>query len=467
MEHFPNYFESFDYQQMLRDFPLREEFDQFAKLSRDEIEAGQQEKLMRCIARAWELPFYQRLWGEAGIEPGDIRGLEDLSRLPIFSKSDLMDSVAAYPPFGDYHGWDKWPAAVRPVVVMQTTSGTTGRPQPIFFSAKAREVQALLVGRAYALQGLRPAEVVHSVYGHGMINGGHYVREAVNHYTNAVLLSAGTGVETRSAQQVALMKDFGVSVIVGFVDYIKRLADVAREMGLTPGVDIPVRMISGHIGRESRSDISAAWGGAEVYDWYGVGDTGLIASEAADQDGMYVMEDAHLAEICDIDTSGRIEGTEPGNLVVTCLYRDDIYPMIRFNTKDVSAWREGQSSLGFNLKRIEGFLGRSDNMVKIRGINIYPQALAPLLGEVDEFLGEYICRVRRDASGRDEFTVLVEVRNVDTEGLGKKFESLLHQRLGLKMPVELTAAGELKMLTQIEQRQKPIRLLDERGLDGG
>ena len=106
-------------------------------------------------------------------------------------------------------------------------------------------------------------------------------------------------------------------------------------------------------------------------------------------------------------------------------------------------------------------------MVKIRGINIYPQALAPLLGEVDEFLGEYICRVRRDASGRDEFTVLAEVSNVDAEGLAQKFESLLHQRLGLKMPVELAAAGELKTLTQIEQRQKPIRLLDERGLDGG
>ena len=218
MEQFPYYFDSFDYQRMLEDFPLRDAFTRFANLSRDEIEANQETKFRRCVARAWEVPFYQRLWGDAGIEPGDIRGLEDLGRLPIFSKSDLMDSVAAYPPFGDYHGWEKWPPETRPVVVMQTTSGTTGRPQPIFFSAKGREVQALLVGRAYALQGLRPAEVVHSVYGHGMINGGHYAREAVNHYTNAVLLSAGTGVETRSTQQVALMRDFGVNVIIGFVD---------------------------------------------------------------------------------------------------------------------------------------------------------------------------------------------------------------------------------------------------------
>ncbi len=463
---FPHYFESFDYAQMLVDFPLREDFDRFARLSRDEIEHRQQEKFLRCVARAWEVPFYQRLWGAVGLEPGDIRGLDDLPRLPIFSKTELMQSVAEYPPFGDYHGWEKWPPAQRPVVVMQTTSGTTGRPQPLFFSPKSREVQALLVGRAYALQGLRPAEVVHSVYGHGMINGGHYVREAVTHYTNAVLLSAGTGVETRSVQQVGLMKDFGATVIVGFVDYIKRLAEVAREMGLTPGVDIPIRMISGHIGRESRQDIAAAWGGAEVYDWYGVGDTGLIAAEAADQDGMYVMEDAQLAEICDIDDNTPIATTEPGNLVVTCLYRDDIYPMIRFNTKDVSAWREGDSDLGMNLKRIEGFLGRSDNMVKIRGINIYPQALAPVLSEVDEFLGEYICRVQRDPAGRDELTVLIEASRADDTEVGRRFENLLRQRFGLKMPVELKAAGELKALTQIEQRQKPIRLLDERDLRG-
>ncbi len=352
----------------------------------------------------------------------------------------------------------------RPVVVMQTTSGTTGQPQPLYFSAKSREVQALLVGRAYRLQGLRPAEVVHSVYGHGMINGGHYVREAVLHYTNAVFLSAGTGVETRSRQQVELMQTFGVNVIVGFVDYVKRLADVAAELGIAPGSDIPIRMISGHIGRESRQQIAAAWGGAQVYDWYGVGDTGLIATEAADQDGMYVMEDAQLAEICDTQSDAVIQDSTPGNLVVTCLYKDDVYPIIRFNTKDLSAWKQGESSLGFNLKRIEGFLGRSDNMVKIRGINVYPQALGPVLAEDPAFAGEFICRVTRDAAGRDELEVLVEVKQADHAQLAERISGLLRQRLGLKMVVTATEPGTLKNLTQVETRQKPIRLLDERNL---
>ncbi len=465
MSDYPLYFDSFDYAQMLADYPLGRGFAEgFAVLSRDEIRARQEAQFQRCVARAWEVPFYQRLWGEAGATPGDIRSLDDLPRLPIFSKNDLMASVAASPPFGDYHGWEKWPAQNRPVVVMQTTSGTTGQPQPLFFSAKSREVQALLVGRAYGLQGLRPAEVVHSVYGHGMINGGHYVREAVLHYTNAIFLSAGTGVETRSRQQVELMRTFGVNVIVGFVDYIKRLADVAAELGIEPGKDIPIRMISGHIGRESRQQIAAAWGGAEVYDWYGVGDTGLIATEAADQDGMYVMEDAQLAEICDTETNAVLEDSSPGNLIVTCLYKDDVYPIIRFNTKDLSAWRRGASSLGFNLKRIEGFLGRSDNMVKIRGINIYPQALGPVLAEDPAFAGEFICRVRRDATGRDDLEVLVEVADGDAGGVAERIATLLRQRLGLKMTVTAHAPGALKALTQVETRQKPIRLLDERNL---
>ena len=135
--------------------------------------------------------------------------------------------------------------------MLHTTSGTTGSPQVLLFGPKSREVQNLLLARNYQFQGLRPDDVVHSVYGHGMINGGHYVREAVTRWTSAVFLSAGTGVETRSAQQVEVMKRFGATVLVGFGDYLKKLADTAVEMGIEPGRDIPVRLISAHLGRET------------------------------------------------------------------------------------------------------------------------------------------------------------------------------------------------------------------------
>ena len=113
-----------------------------------------------------------------------------------------------------------------------------------------------------------------------MVNGGHYIREALLHWTKCLLLPAGTGLETRSEQQVELMRGFGATVLVGFVDYIKRLAQVAREKGIEPGRDVKIRMISGHVGREDRDAISAAWGGAEVYDWYGVADTASCRGRA-------------------------------------------------------------------------------------------------------------------------------------------------------------------------------------------
>ena len=467
---FPHYYESFDYAQMLRDFPIGDDFASYARLSRDEIRARQDVLFRRCVARAWEIPFYQRLWSAAGIQRGDVRGLDDIERLPIFGKSELMRSLADHPPYGDYHGWDKWPVAERPVTVIHTTSGTTGRPQVVLFSPKAREVQALLVARCWRLQGLQPGDVIHSVYGHGMINGGHFVREAALHYTNCLFLSAGTGKETRSVTQIELMRDLRVTVIVGFVDYVRQLAETAREMGLQHGRDLHIRAIFGHVGRESRAALSRAWGGAEVFDWYGVADTGPIAAEGPDRDGMYALEDAQYLEIIDEATGRAVAPGESGDMVVTSLYRDDVYPLIRFNTHDMSAWKPGTSALGFNLRRTVGVLGRSDNMVKLRGINVYPLALSGILGDMPEFAGEYVCRATRDASGRDDMTVVIEVRGHESAGtpaLSSAFAELLTRRVGVELKVELVGPGATAALTQIESRQKPIRLIDERPKPAG
>ncbi len=458
------YFESFDARELLRQFPMDRAFtDKFERLSRDELRVEQNAMFLRCVARAWQIPFYRRLWGGAGVEPGDIRSLDDIARLPVFGKHEIMASVEAHPPLGDFHGWrDGTDAGDRPLV-FHTTSGTTGRPQPLVFSPHSREVQNLLLARLYRWHGMRGGDVVHSVYGHGMINGGHYVREAVTHFTQALFCSAGTGIEMRSAQQVQLMKNMGATVIVGFADYIKKLADVARENGLEPGRDIPVRMICGHLGRESRESLSAAWGGAQLYDWYGVGDTGAIAGQGPDQDGLYVMEDAQYLEILDVDSGAPVADGESGDMVVTCLYKDDIYPIIRFNTHDVTRVMTAPSSLGLNLRRIEGFLGRSDNMVKIRGINVFPQAMAPVLEEHAAFAGEFICIASRDATGRDDLAVHVETRGApDDAQLAAEFAALLRQKLGVEMSVVLAAPGALASLTGIEVRQKPVRLIDKR-----
>jgi phenylacetate-CoA ligase len=456
------YFNSVDWAEVEAEHPIGEAFTRFVtSISRDELRALQEKRFARCVDRAWKTPFYQRLWGEKGIEPGDIKGLETLPQLPSFDKADIMDSIARKPPFGDFAGFESYQDGQRPPVVMHTTSGTTGTPQVLLFGAKSREIQNLLLGRLYRFQGLRPDDVVHSVYGHGMINGGHYVRESVIHWTSAIFMSAGTGVETRSIRQVELMRDFGATVIVGFADYIKKLARVAAEQGIDPVKDLNIRMVSGHLGREDKASLSDAWGGAECFDWYGVGDTGIIAGEGPDRDGLYVMEDAQFLEVADIDTGQPVDDGQSGDMICTCLYKDDIYPIIRFNTHDVTRVMTGDSAIGATFKRIEGFLGRSDNMVKIRGINIFPQAMGPLLEEIAAFNGEFICKAHRDASDREIFAVHAEV----TDGgpaVEQAMKALLKQKIGIEVDVVLAKPGALADLTQTEVRQKPIRLIDER-----
>jgi phenylacetate-CoA ligase len=452
---FPTYFESFDAQQMLRDYPLGGDFvARFTAMSRDELHALQNQRFLTLMARGWQIPFYQRLWGNQGIEVGDITSLDDIAKLPTYDKSDLMASIAQYPPHGDFAGRG---GADQGPIIFHTTSGTTGRPQPIMFGPKGREISNLLLGRMYRWQGLLPHDVVQSVYGHGMVNGGHYIREAVTHFTNSIFLSAGTGIETRSVNQVGLMRDFGTTVLVGFVDYIRKLADVAKAEGLLD--QLGIRMISGHLSGDDRSSVEQAWGGAKAFDWYGVGDTGCIAGEGPERDGHYVWEDAQYLELLDVDSGAPVEAGQTGDMVVTCLYKDDIAPCIRFNTHDISEELTGPNQTGMVFKRISGFKGRSDNMVKLRGVSVFPHAIAAIIAHRGDLTGEYICHLVRDAAGRDDMRVTLESRTGDgADGLA----ALLREALGIEVLVELVPAGATAAATQIDVRQKPIRLVDER-----
>ncbi|MEO9634579.1 MAG: phenylacetate--CoA ligase family protein [Parasphingorhabdus sp.] len=451
---FPTYFEAFDAKQMLDQYPVGDEFvRRYTAMSRDELYAIQDKQFQKLMHRGWEIPFYQRLWGEKGIEAGDIKGLADITKLPVYDKSDLMASVNAHPPYGDFDGRGDNP------VIFHTTSGTTGRPQPLMFGPKGREVTNLLVGRMYRWMGLGRDDVVQSVYGHGMINGGHYIREAVTHFTNSLFLSAGTGIETRSINQVNLMADFGVTCMVGFVDYVRKLADVAEAEKLFDRIDL--KMIIGHLGTEDRASTEAAWHGAKAFDWYGVGDTGSIAGEGPERDGLYVWEDAQYLELLDIDSGAPVAAGETGDMVVTCLFKDDIAPCIRFNTHDITEERTDSNATGMVFKRITGFKGRSDNMVKLRGINIFPHAVGSIIENREDLTGEYICYVTRDEKGRDEMKVVLESRGGSDMS---QLSDLLRKGLGIDIEIDLVDVGGTAAASQIDVRQKPIRLIDERGL---
>ena len=453
------YFEQAATTDLLTAYPIGAAFlEGPATLDRQALHELQSQRFTRVIERAWQVPFYQRHWRAAGLQPGDIRTLDDLAHVPVFTKKDLMASVAHAPPLGDYHGLSDAQDGISRVI-LHTTSGTTGDPQPLFFGAPDREIQNILLARAYLLQGLLPNDVVHSVYGFGMVNGGHYLRETILHYTTALLLPAGTGAETRSRQQVDLMHRFGATVLVGFSDFLRKLADVAAAAGLVPGKDIPVRMISGQINHASRDELAQAWGGAETFDWYGVGDTGIIAAEGPLRDGLYLWEDAHFIEIIDPDTARPVPQGATGNICVSVLFKDGIYPIIRFDTQDVTSLLPPDPSSGIGFRRITGFGGRSDNMIKLRGVTVYPTAIGPLLQSIPGVTGEYVCRISRV---QNEMTILIEYDGHDAEA-SDTISRHLREQLGVRLSIELVAPGETAALTGLEQRQKPTRLIDDSG----
>ena len=463
MSHALSYFDAINIESLRREFPVGASFfDKFVGMHPASLRNWQEALFAKQLKRAWQIPFYQRLWGEAGVSATAIQSLDDLYKLPSFGKHEIMASVERKPPFGDHHGRDIPVDGKIIPMVLQSTTGTTGRPQPLLFSPRTREVQNLMLARAYRMAGMSAGDVVHSVYGHGLVNGGHYIREAVLHFTEALFVSAGTGLETSSIKQVELMRDFGATVLVGFADYIKRLADVAQEQGLVPGRDIPLRMICGHLSKDARESLSAAWGGVELFDWYGVGDTGLIAAEGSDHDGLHVMEDAHWIEIVDVETGKPTAPETPGDLITTCLFTNDIFPIIRFNTHDITRFLPGPSKLNLPFRRIEGFLGRSDNMVKLRGINVFPQALSSILADSPGFSGEYLCTLTRDQAGREDLLVSIETSESATESLRAHYRELLKRKLGVEVNIDLVAPTSLASLTGVEARQKPIRLIDRR-----
>lgn len=447
------YFDAFDYKRLSQEYPTGEAFiSQYSSISRQKLEDIQQQRFKEVLECAWDTPFYRSLWQDFGVTKSDVTDLSDIHKLPIIDKSIILADIEAHPPFGSLPSRIEKPMQQR---ILQTTSGTTGNPQPVLWGPWGREVQNALLGRTYTWLGVNSTDVMHSVYGHGLVNGGHYIREAATRYTEALMLTAGTGIETRSERQLAVMSQFGVSVLVGFADYLLKLAQVAADQNLMPGKDIPVRMIIGHVLDGGRESLENAWGGAKVYNWYGVADTGIVATEGPERDGMHVWEDANFLEIINFEDPS----SEIGDMVVTSLGKSDLAPLIRFNTHDLTSLHtEGQSNFPF--QKIVGLLGRSDNMVKLKGINIYPTAIGGMLQELPGFTGEYICRVD-NSNGIERFTVMIELadeRNVSLESV----KQLLAQRLGVTVDVELVAPGQTADLTGVNSRQKPARLLDIR-----
>jgi phenylacetate-CoA ligase len=460
----PRYYESLDFPALWNEFPTAPDyFESTYLLSSAEIAALQEQRLLQQVARGWQIPFYQRHWGAAGLKPGDIRGLADLKEIPPFSVHDLRESIERNPPWGDFLGIDPEHDAPVPLV-LQTSGGTTGLPRAMLYTPRDREVMNIVTGRRLFMQGVRPYDLVQGALSTGLTNGGFLAREGIWKYTGAVPVMTGSGAQTPTRRQVEILKAWKVNYLVGFSAYLRNIGIVARDdMGIDPR-SLGLRGLIAHLGMEDREALEDLWG-CGVYDTYGTNEFGSIAADCSHRTGMHVFEDVMHVEIVDPDTGAPRASGEKGVMYVTSLFKHAA-PMIRFNSNDISSWVDGAPcACGSHHRRLSKLFGRADNMVKLRGTNIFPEAVGALVAEHAAANGEYICVLERDAAtGRDDMRVRFELKDAShpAGGVEQDLVVRIKEALGVKLVLQAAAPGELSPLTGLSSTSKIKRLIDAR-----
>ncbi|MFZ9298102.1 MAG: phenylacetate--CoA ligase family protein [Hylemonella sp.] len=463
LDHIPWYFRSLDFEQLWRDFPPPPNFfHTTARLSRDELRSRQEKKFLQTMSRGWEIPFFQRHWGAHGMQSGDIRSLDDLQKIPVYDVHDIRRSIERNPPFGDFMGISPQDGNRFPMV-LQTSGGTTGLPRPMLYAPQDRETMAILGARRLSMQGVKPGDMVLVTLSLGLGNGGMAPREAMWRYTGAVPVMTGSGANTPTRRQIEIVKAWGIKVLLGFPAYLRHMALVARdEMGIEPR-SLGIRLLGTHLGPEQREPLEELWG-AKAFDMYGTHESGMLAAECTHQTGMHVMEDAFHLEIADPDSGALVNEGERGTVYITTLYKYGA-PQIRFNVNDISAWHTSDCPCGNCMRRLQAIFGRNDNMIKLRGVNVFPEAIGAALIEENRCNGEYFCFVDRvGQAGTDHMDVWVEVvdESVNRDSLKADLERRMKEVLSVKVQITPVSKGELDPYTQTSKSSKVKRLMDRR-----
>lgn len=450
--------EAVDHQAVVRAYPPPPEYFESAWLDPPEvIEAKQLVRLRARADRARLIPFHARRWADAGVSPDDLRTLDDLWRFPTYDVDDLRRSIEAQPPWGDYQGVTPEIATREPMRVYMS-GGTTGKSRPTFYTQWDREVGSLLIARQLYMQGIRPGDVVLNSWSYGTHNGAFAFDEALYRWLNCVVLTTSTGAVTSTRKQVELALEYGATAINTTGDYVLRVAEVAREMGIDPR-QLPLRSLP-NIGDVARLEETF---GLPVLRTYGIHEAQTVAIECPERAGLHVFEDAFVIHVVDPDTGEPLPDGETGSLVVTELYKTGS-AQFRYDTMDLSALLPRQRcACGSWLRRIAPFAGRADNMVKLRGVNVWPEALGDLAMTHPGVTNDYFVRARR-AGGRD--TMLLSIASeqpVETHpGLAAELATLLKDRIGVQIDVEVVRPGALDELTEVDRSPKLKRFRDER-----
>ncbi|MEL7208599.1 MAG: hypothetical protein AAGK32_10275, partial [Actinomycetota bacterium] len=448
-----------DHAELQRRFPPAPEYFESAWLDDPErIEAKQLTRLAARAHQAQRVPFFARRWAEAGFDPRDLTSLDDLDRVPAYTVDDIRDSIETAPPFGDYQGVQPEDALREPMRLF-ASGGTTGASRPTLYTAWDREVGALLTARALYLQGIRPGDVVLNAWAYSTHNGAHIMDEALYKWLNCVVVTTGTGNVTASTKQVELARDYGATAILTTGDYLLHLADVAEEMGLDVREDLDLRALP-NIGDRARLE---ARFGVPVLDSYGFHEVQWVAVECPARRGLHVFEDAYVVQIVDVDTGEPLPDGQQGAICITELYKTGS-PQFRYNIMDLSTrYPREQCDCGSWLRRIAPFAGRADNMVKLRGVNVWPEAVGAIATDVPGVSDDWFVRAHR-VGDQDAMTLslVAEPDVADRDALAESVASALKDALGVRIDVAVVEPGDLDERTGFGTAAKLVRFEDAR-----
>ena len=452
-------FEAVDYQELVRAFPPPPEYFERAWLAPpEEIERVQLGRLRERALAARQVPFFARRWDAAGFDPRTITGLHDLERVPTYTVHDIRASIEAHPPWGDYQAVTPADALREPLRVYMS-GGTTGKSRPTFYTQWDREVGAVLTARALYLQGIRPGDVVLNSWAYGTHNGAFAFDEALHRWLNCVVLTTGTGNVTSSERQVELAIEYRATAILTTGDYLLRLAEVARDLGYDPKRDLKIRALPNIGDRE----LLESTFDAECFHSYGFHEVQWVSVECPAHDGLHIFEDAFVVQVVDPETGELLPDGEQGALYITELYKTGS-PQFRYNIMDLSAlYPRERCSCGSWLRKMAPFAGRADNMVKLRGVNVWPEAVGAIALEVAGAEADWFVRAVREGN-RDALVVSVTTGQQPAayEALANAIEAKLKDRLGVGIRAELVAPGALDAWTEVGTSPKLKRFRDDR-----
>lgn len=422
-------------------------------MSRDEIATLQSARLVKTVDRVYHnVEFYRKKMQELGLEPGDIRGIEDITKLPFTTKKDLRDNY----PFGLF-------AVPRSEIVrIHASSGTTGKATVVGYTRKDLEMWSECVARAFSMAGIGRDDIIQIAYGYGLFTGGLGAHSGAEKL-GAMVVPMSTG---NTKKLTTMMIDFGVTAIACTPSYLLHIAETLEENGDIDKIKLKAAVCGAEpwtenmrLQIEEKLHISA-------HDIYGLSEImgPGVACDCKYHKGLHVFEDHFLPEIVSPENGNPVAPGETGELVFTSLTKEGI-PLIRYNTRDLTSIDYEKCECGRTLARISRFKGRSDDMLIIRGVNVFPSQIEAALLELGGTTPHYLMIVDR-VGNLDTLEVQVEVEErffsdeiKNLEKLTKEIAHAIQQMIGLAVKVKLVEPRTLE-----RSMGKSVHVIDKRKL---